>query len=63
MRRAILALGCGALLGAAPRVIAQSAPRTWTADNGNGTFSNPLFYDEFDDSCRAVGFGRQRTAR
>ena len=47
MRRAILALGCGALLGAAPRVIAQSAPRTWTADNGNGTFSNPLFYDEF----------------
>jgi len=23
--------------------------RTWTADNGNGTFSNPLFYDEFSD--------------
>lgn len=22
---------------------------TWTADNGNGTFSNPLFYDEFSD--------------
>jgi beta-xylosidase len=23
--------------------------RTWTADNGDGTFSNPLFYDEFSD--------------
>lgn len=23
--------------------------RTWTADNGNGTYSNPLFYDEFSD--------------
>ena len=22
---------------------------TWTADNGNGAFSNPLFYDEFSD--------------
>ncbi|HEX3747752.1 MAG TPA: glycoside hydrolase 43 family protein [Bryobacteraceae bacterium] len=22
---------------------------TWTADNGNGTYSNPLFYDEFAD--------------
>ena len=23
--------------------------QTWTADNGNGTFTNPLFYDEFSD--------------
>ena len=23
--------------------------RSWTADNGNGTFTNPLFYDEFSD--------------
>lgn len=22
---------------------------TWTADNGNGTYTNPLFYDEFSD--------------
>lgn len=22
---------------------------TWTSDNGNGTFSNPLFFDEFSD--------------
>lgn len=27
------------------RLLAQ----TWTADNGNGTFTNPLFYDEFSD--------------
>ncbi|MCX6019941.1 MAG: glycoside hydrolase 43 family protein [Chloroflexi bacterium] len=25
------------------------SPRTWISDNGNGTFSNPLFYDEFSD--------------
>ena len=24
-------------------------PTTWIADNGNGTYSNPLFYDEFSD--------------
>lgn len=23
--------------------------RSWTADNGNGTFTNPIFYDEFSD--------------
>ena len=23
--------------------------QTWTADNGNGTFSNPLFFEEFSD--------------
>jgi beta-xylosidase len=26
-----------------------TAAQTWTADNGNGTYSNPLFYDEFAD--------------
>lgn len=25
------------------------AAPTWTADNGNGTFTNPLFFDEFSD--------------
>src|ERR1017187_7263564 len=25
------------------------ATRHWTADNGNGTYSNPLFYGEFED--------------
>lgn len=47
--RAILGLAAGALLFAVARTGAQPAPRTWTADNGNGTFSNPLFYDEFSD--------------
>ena len=28
--------------------IAASA-QSWTADNGNGTYTNPLFYDEFSD--------------
>ena len=26
-----------------------SFAQSWTADNGNGTFTNPLFYDEFSD--------------
>ncbi len=35
-------------------VPAASAPKglstaTWTPDNGDGTFTNPLFYDEFSD--------------
>lgn len=30
--------------------LAMVAPvRAWLADNGNGTFTNPLFYDEFSD--------------
>jgi beta-xylosidase len=28
---------------------AQLSTRSWTPDNGNGTFTNPLFYDEFSD--------------
>ena len=24
-------------------------PKSWTADNGNGTYTNPLLYDEFSD--------------
>jgi len=26
-----------------------AAAQTWTADNGNGTYTNPLFFDEFSD--------------
>ncbi len=37
-----MALAAAALCGSA-----QS--RSWTADNGNGTFTNPLMYDEFSD--------------
>jgi xylan 1,4-beta-xylosidase len=36
---AVFALTCGA----------QQKSRSWAADNGNGTYSNPLFYDEFSD--------------
>jgi xylan 1,4-beta-xylosidase len=38
-------LAC-ALLLVVPTV---ASAQTWMADNGNGTFSNPLFYDEFSD--------------
>lgn len=27
----------------------DDADQHWTADNGNGTYSNPLFYEEFED--------------
>jgi hypothetical protein len=27
----------------------SAAAPGWTADNGNGTYSNPLFYEEFED--------------
>ncbi|MCR4919750.1 MAG: family 43 glycosylhydrolase [Prevotella sp.] len=37
---ALLAVGSG-------NIVAQTV--SWTADNGNGTFTNPLFYDEFSD--------------
>jgi xylan 1,4-beta-xylosidase len=43
--------------GAEPRGQIQADPPTWTADNGNGTFSNPLFYDEFSD-CDLIRVGR-----
>ncbi|HSW50745.1 MAG TPA: glycoside hydrolase 43 family protein, partial [Bryobacteraceae bacterium] len=42
--RLVLTLLCVAFAGAA-----QTASRSWAADNGNGTYSNPLFYDEFSD--------------
>jgi xylan 1,4-beta-xylosidase len=31
------------------RASSQAQRATWTADNGNGTFTNPLFYEEFSD--------------
>jgi xylan 1,4-beta-xylosidase len=27
----------------------QATSQSWTADNGNGTYTNPLFYEEFSD--------------
>jgi len=29
--------------------VARATVKHWTADNGNGTYSNPLFYEEFED--------------
>ena len=38
------------LLGYALMLLPMVATaQSWTADNGNGTFTNPLFYDEFSD--------------
>jgi beta-xylosidase len=32
-----------------PAKLPAAAMQHWTADNGNGTYSNPLFYEEFED--------------
>lgn len=42
---------CASALAAEPNGSSASdaAARHWTADNGNGTYSNPLFYEEFED--------------
>jgi beta-xylosidase len=32
-----------------PTMSNDSTRSTWSADNGNGTFTNPIFYDEFSD--------------
>jgi hypothetical protein len=39
---------CLILLLAAAVAQGAGSP-SWSADNGNGTYSNPLFYDEFSD--------------
>lgn len=61
MKTILFASCCMALLGcsvAASAQTKQSAKKTqatvmnqksWSADNGNGTYTNPLFYDEFSD--------------
>ncbi|MDO7885602.1 glycoside hydrolase family 43 protein [Hymenobacter cheonanensis] len=53
--RFLLLCGLPGLVSAQPRPAPKSTGRaappaaTWLADNGNGTFTNPLFYDEFSD--------------
>src|SRR5580698_1252338 len=45
-------LAAGVLLGHAATSdspgVPPAAAKHWTADNGNGTYSNPLFYEEFE---------------
>ena len=43
-----LANFCDAQVNVAKNSEEKTRP-TWIADNGNGTFTNPLFYDEFSD--------------
>ena len=61
MKKVLIATCCIALLSGSLSVSAQKksaaksvsaqtlAGKSWSADNGNGTFTNPLFYDEFSD--------------
>ncbi len=49
-----LLLACSVRLSFAAAVgntesVTRTATRSWTADNGNGTYSNPLFSEEFED--------------
>lgn len=37
------------LLALSLALVSLTSARAWLADNGNGTFTNPLFYDEFSD--------------
>ncbi|MET0982995.1 MAG: glycoside hydrolase 43 family protein [Telluria sp.] len=52
---ALLALLAAALPGLPAQAQHETRPaaglfsKTWTADNGNGSFTNPIFYDEFSD--------------
>ena len=47
----LAALSAGAISAAPPDSSRSStaAAQSWTADNCNGTYSNPLFYEEFED--------------
>ncbi|MBM4090584.1 MAG: glycosyl hydrolase 43 family protein, partial [Planctomycetes bacterium] len=59
MRRFGFSVGCAVLVVLCVDARAVPAPdspglppaamKHWTADNGNGTYSNPLFYEEFED--------------
>lgn len=50
MKKLLLSLLCATtLLNAATAQTVADKPKSWTADNGNGTYTNPLMYDEFSD--------------
>jgi beta-xylosidase len=45
----VLTAACGTAALADSSRLPAAALKHWTADNGNGTYSNPLFYGEFED--------------
>jgi len=47
----LVTLTAGVIIATPPVSFGTSADASkhWTADNGNGTYSNPLFYEEFED--------------
>jgi xylan 1,4-beta-xylosidase len=45
----LIALGPLALAAAQSDTARATRLESWIADNGNGTYSNPLFYEEFED--------------
>lgn len=45
----LLITGCIATVMSVSFGASADAAKHWTADNGNGTYSNPLFYEEFED--------------
>ncbi len=49
MTSVLLAGGAVLTFAAAHPAAPPAPPAGWTADNGNGTYSNPLFYEEFED--------------
>src|ERR1043165_3602380 len=49
MIRSAIFAGFASLSLLVPCAIAGQRPASWTADNGNGTYSNPLFHEEFED--------------
>jgi beta-xylosidase len=44
-----LATGCSTFGTRDSSGVPPLAEKHWTADNGNGSYSNPLFYEEFED--------------
>jgi hypothetical protein len=45
----LVVLTAGAAASPVSSGASTAAGQSWTADNGNGTYSNPLFYEEFED--------------
>src|ERR1035438_2013689 len=41
--------GCFTTRKQASRALSLASTKQWTADSGNGTYSNPIFYGEFED--------------